>query len=340
MKVEENTQEIISDSIPKDTILLSSPKKSKDDSDKDNGQSQIGSVDLFQAFISAYGEDNSSQKSKQHAQTVIMNYLEQEVSKYNIFSQYNVLVLYDEGMLIRSDADKIYDSITKFTDEKPVLLVLFSDGGSAGTAYLIGKLCREYSKGRFSVVVPRRAKSAATLICCAANEIHMGSLSELGPIDPQINSLPALGLKNSVEHIADMSKKYPESGDMFAKYLNLSLKPIDIGYYERVAESALQYADRLLETHSDVLPRKTKDVAFDLVYKYKDHSFVIDKEEAEAIFGSKVVKANTNEYEFGNALYKALDTVGSILGILNHGFYHIGSLSANSNIHRKSTPQS
>jgi len=47
----------------------------------------------------------------------------------------------------------------------------------------------------------------------------MGSLSELGPIDPQINELPALGLKNSVDHIAELVRKYPASSEMFAKYL-------------------------------------------------------------------------------------------------------------------------
>ncbi|MBK8424799.1 MAG: hypothetical protein IPL27_01935 [Lewinellaceae bacterium] len=71
---------------------------------------------------------------------------------------------------------------------------------------------------------------------------------------------------------------------MFAKYLNLSLNLINIGYYERVAESALQYSERLLETHEDVLPKKPKEIAFDLVYKYKDHGFVIDKEKRTNIW--------------------------------------------------------
>jgi hypothetical protein len=334
MDIESAPEESVMNNDPNDPTLQIPPKPNKDESSED--QKKITISDLFQVFIAAYNDDTTStQKEKQSAQSLIHKYFEQEVSKYAAYTKYNILVLYDEGVLIRSDADKIYNSVTSFKDEKPILMVLFSDGGEAGTAYLIGKLCREYSlNGEFSVVVPRRAKSAATLICCAANEIHMGNLSELGPIDPQINNLPALGLKNSVEHIAEMAKKFPESSDMFAKYLNLSLKPIDIGYYERVAESALQYADRLLETHSASLPRKTKDVAFDLVYKYKDHGFVVDREEAETIFGSNVVKANTDEYEFGNSLYKALDTVGSILSILNQRFYHIGSLSANSNIRK------
>jgi hypothetical protein len=234
--------------------------------------------------------------------------------------------LYDDGSIVKSDADKIYNSVAKFTNDKPLLLVIYSRGGSAGSAYLIGKLCREYSNGHLVITVPRMAKSAATLVCCAANEIHMGSLSELGPIDPQINDLPALGLKNSVDHIAELVKKYPSASDMFAKYLNLSMELINLGYYERVAESAMQYAEKLLLTHSKNLPRPAKEIAHELVYKYKDHGFVIDKSEAIEIFGDKIIKMNTEEYELGNSLYRTFDLLVTVAGMVNYNYYFIGSL--------------
>src|SRR5262249_29812026 len=105
-----------------------------------------------------------------------------------------------------------------------------------------------------------------------------------------------------------------------------------IGYYERVAESALQYSERLLETHKDKLPKKPKEIAFDLVYKYKDHGFVIDKEEAEQIFSDQVVKSNTKEYDLGNGLYKALEMIHGFFNSLGYHFYHIGSLYSQSGI--------
>ena len=111
----------------------------------------------------------------------------------------------------------------------------------------------------------------------------MGSLSELGPIDPQIEGLPALGLKSSIEHIADLVKGHPHSADMFAKYLHLSLKPVHLGYYERVAESAAQYAERLLKAHETPLKKPASEIARNLVYSYKDHGFVIDQAEATEI---------------------------------------------------------
>lgn len=249
----------------------------------------------------------------------------QQLSQFKINDNYNLLVLFDEGAMIKQDADHIYSSATRFKEKKPILLTLYSSGGAIGSAYLIGKLCREYSNGKFVVVVPREAKSAATLLCCAADEIHMGSLSELGPIDPQIDELPALGLKSAVEHIADLVKQYPHASDMFAKYLHLSVEPINLGYYERVAESATQYAERLLKTHLVKLDQDLRKTAYDLVYSYKDHGFVIDKSEARTIFGDNVVKTGTEEYNLGNSIYDVMKLIKVAANFVGHNFYFIGS---------------
>ncbi|OGS20287.1 MAG: hypothetical protein A2252_12065 [Elusimicrobia bacterium RIFOXYA2_FULL_39_19] len=263
--------------------------------------------------------------SKKTRNNLICNFIEQGINKHNISKQYNIIIFHDEGTMVKSDADNIYSTANSFNEKKPLLLVLYSTGGEIGSAYLISKLCREYSNGKFVVVVPRQAKSAATLICCGADEIHMGSLSELGPIDPQINRLPALGLKNSVEHIAELVSKYPQSSEMFAKYLKLSLAPVNLGYYERVAQSAAQYAERLLKLRSSKLKNKHAKIAEGLVYSYKDHGFVIDKGEAEEIFGNDTIKTNTDEYKLGNEIYESLIYISRVANSLDHYFYHIGS---------------
>lgn len=297
---------------------------------------KITTDQLITSFIKAYG-DTGTTPQQEGVTNLIRNYLIQEASQYSCYTKYNIVCLYDDGTLVKSDADKLYNAVTKFTEDKPLLLVLYSNGGSLGSAYLIGKLCREYSNGSFVITVPRKAKSAATIICCAANEIHMGSLSELGPVDPQIKDLPALGLKNSVDHIAELAKKYPDAAEMFAKYLHLSLDLINLGYYERVAESASQYAERLLHTHANLLPRSPREIARELVYKYKDHGFVIDKQEAEEIFGNTVIRQNTDEYELGNSLYKAFDLIKTLASFKNYSFYFIGSLESEGVFTKKSS---
>jgi len=296
-------------------------------SDTQDASTELNQYDVIAALLNAFSGESDEVK-KQDFYKAFTTYLKQEVEKFKCLSKYNLVVLYDDSTMLKSDADKIYSAVTTFDKKKPLLMILLSGGGIAGSAYLIGKLCREYSNGKFIVVVPRYAKSAATLLCCAANEIHMGSLSELGPIDPQINGLPALGLKNSIVHIAELVKESPTSAEMFAKYLHLSIEPIQIGYYERVAESAMQYAENLLSTHKEDLPKDPQVIANELVYKYKDHGFVIDKSEAIKILGEKIIKHNSEEYELGNTVYQFLQSVNRFASLLKYSFYFIGGIDS------------
>jgi hypothetical protein len=72
-------------------------------------------------------------------------------------------------------------------DGKEIVLLINSPGGEGIAAERIVNVCRSYGpKNSFSVIVPRRAKSAATMICFGAKEIGMSRTSELGPVDPQI----------------------------------------------------------------------------------------------------------------------------------------------------------
>lgn len=64
-------------------------------------------------------------------------------------------------------------------------LMLNSHGGSGETAEKLIEMCRAHCRREFRVIVPNYAKSAATLIGLGTDQIVMGYLSELGPIDPQ-----------------------------------------------------------------------------------------------------------------------------------------------------------
>lgn len=290
--------------------------------------------DLYQAMYESLDSPGTEDKHARRDE-VFKKYLASIVGGHKIAADYNIIILYDDSRMVKADADRIYSSVSCLTDKKPILLVLYSSGGSIASAYLIGKLCREHSKDKFVVGVPRQAKSAATLLSCAADEIHMGSLSELGPIDPQIDGLPALGLKSSVEHLADLVRQHPAAAEMFARYLHLSLKPVHLGYYERVAVSAMQYAERLLNLHKGNLPGPAAKMARDLVYTYKDHGFVIDKGEAEKIFGPAILKSNTPEYELSNSIYQVLSSVSQFASMFDHSFYMIGSLTAKPQFFKK-----
>ena len=72
-------------------------------------------------------------------------------------------------------------------------VLLHSPGGSPEVAESIVSLLRSrFSSLRF--IVPHMAKSAATMICCAGDEILMDERSELGPIDPQMQLIRGDGV--------------------------------------------------------------------------------------------------------------------------------------------------
>jgi len=77
---------------------------------------------------------------------------------------------------------------------------IVSNGGSAEASERIVRLLR----GRFTSIrflVPSNAYSAATLICFSGDEIVMGSRGTLGPIDPQINGVPARAILRAFENL-------------------------------------------------------------------------------------------------------------------------------------------
>jgi Serine dehydrogenase proteinase len=93
------------------------------------------------------------------------------------------------GSLYDPDADMLEEVLQNTDLDKKHLYVLMNcPGGDALTAERIINLCRAYSKTGYTVIVPKQAKSAATMICLGASELLMSQTSELGPIDPQILS--------------------------------------------------------------------------------------------------------------------------------------------------------
>lgn len=92
----------------------------------------------------------------------------------------------ETAMIADNDAEMIENILSVEHSGGKVILVLNSAGGSGLAAERIVNVCRAYSEGRFEVIVPHSAKSAATLICFGASCIHMGRTAELGPVDPQV----------------------------------------------------------------------------------------------------------------------------------------------------------
>jgi hypothetical protein len=84
----------------------------------------------------------------------------------------------------------LYDHLeagSKIAREKGIDLFIHSNGGSSTVPWRLVNLIREYTKN-FSVLVPHRAFSAATLIALGADELVMHPMGNLGPIDPSVTN--------------------------------------------------------------------------------------------------------------------------------------------------------
>lgn len=245
----------------------------------------------------------------------LISHIEKLISDSGLTQE--MIFLYDPDSEIRDwTGDKIYNSLSNL-ERKELILFIHNSGGAIEPAYFISKACKELSK-KFQVVIPRKAKSAATLLSLGADEIHMGLMSQLGPIDPQVNGLPALAVNNTIMNLAKMCEEYPQSSDMFAKYLSLTLSPVHLGYLDRIAESAVQYAERLLEGKKLPSPPDGIPVWKKLVYEYKDHGFVIDKNEATKLLGD-MIKVDSKELILAEQIYKFLEEIHLLLRVL-HGY--------------------
>jgi len=196
-------------------------------------------------------------------------------------------------------------------DELDVFIV--SNGGSAEAVERIAKLLRErFRSVRF--IVPANAYSAATLLCFSGDEIIMGSLGTLGPIDPQINGIPARTILRAFENI---EKRLKEEGPAaLTAYVPL-LEKYDLHILE-ICKSAQDLSEELaknflsehmLKCNKDD-PRITEIVQHFSDYDvHKSHARSIDRKTAqgwglnitymEVLEGlDSLVYSLCNQYEF------------------------------------------
>ena len=157
-------------------------------------------------------------------------------------------------------------------------LLLHSFGGGVEAAYTIARALRNNFE-RVITFVPQVAASGATLIAIASNEIVMGEISRLSPIDVQVLSKgerkSALAL---LRGFAKLSEKFEKSAkeDIGYPYRHL-IETIDITTFEEwsgLLKEMMSYAVELLNK-AGYEEGKSVEIAERLVYGFSSHSEVI-----------------------------------------------------------------
>ena len=191
-------------------------------------------------------------------------------------------------------------------------LFLYSAGGDTLVPWRMVSMIREYCK-KFSVIVPYKAHSAATMISLGADEIIMSDLSELSPIDPStanvFNPADPANVQNkipiSVEDVMayfDLAKnKFGIKTDedltkVFNKFVeaNPQIHPLALGNVNRIHNLIRILARRLLKSHNSSMKESDIDNIVDLLTeKLYSHQYIIGRKEAKEEIGlSTVVYAN------------------------------------------------
>jgi hypothetical protein len=192
--------------------------------------------------------------------------------------------------------DDVFDELrTKFKECPGCLSVIVdSGGGDIDAAYNLAMLFRRYGSETLTFIVPRWAKSAATLLVCAGDIILMTPIAELGPLDPQITQFNPLESRLEqfsplhIESTLDMIRQEYENGsEKLAKALMERLQfPLTLGSFKKSLEIGEQYLINLLETRmltDDKRQVDPREVAKRLTTGYADHGFCINFEEARSI---------------------------------------------------------
>jgi len=190
---------------------------------------------------------------------------------------------------------------------KPVALLIDSAGGYARSAYQLAMLFRKHC-GEFVAVVPRYAKSAATLLALGARDILLGQYGELGPLDAQVEDPESEVMYSALDEVQTLERLHafaleavdksmffmmgrvgkkvqtmlPMMMGFASDIVTPLMEKIDAIHYtqmSRVLKEAEEYASRLLRLHHPA--EEAAGIARRLVEGYPEHGFVIDYEEAK-----------------------------------------------------------
>jgi len=214
----------------------------------------------------------------------------------------------------------IHNHILALEEEKMKLdLFIYSRGGGSDLPWAIVSMIREYAQeGSFSVLIPYRAHSAATVIALGADEIVMTKKAELGPIDITMGSGPY----NPTEK--DSKQRLPISVEDVTGYFSLlekvgctrpdekmkgfelltnNVHPLALGTVSRLLEQTKLVGLRLLSTRANPFSEaENQEIIKALSSEVYSHSHAISRSEAVTYIKLRQVK-NAEDYGIAQELW-------------------------------------
>lgn len=201
------------------------------------------------------------------------------------------------------DVAPLYECLRRIGATEHLDLVLYTSGGYATVARRIALLLREHAE-RVTILVPYKARSAGTLLCLSADELVLGPLAELGPLDPQIamsgdgpaGSPPSISSED-VRAFRAMAESWfgleseAHRMQIFA-LLSQRMFPTTLSSFFRSDQQVRQFGEELLRYQlPDADERVVRRLVDHLVSGFHAHDHIITRAEARRL-GLRVAAPN------------------------------------------------
>lgn len=222
------------------------------------------------------------------------------------------VILYN-GPIERPIDERIIGECIARNKRNNVLLILVTSGGDADPAYRIAR-CLQSKYKNFTLYVTGFCKSAGTLIAVGAHELIVSDHGELGPLDVQMSKKDALWEMQSGLTVMDTLAALQDNAFAAFEQFFLDIQrrsqgsitlrtaaqiatemttgvfsrlygqidPLHIGEAGRAMSIAGHYGKRLLTEGQNIHPEALEII----MSAYPSHGFVIDRREAEFLFGN------------------------------------------------------
>jgi ClpP class serine protease len=162
-------------------------------------------------------------------------------------------------------------AVHRLDRKKGLDLILHTPGGNIAATQSIADYLHKMFDNNIRAIVPQIAMSAGTMLACSCRKIVMATHSNLGPIDPQLGSIPAYGVIKEFERACKEVKDDPSKAAMWHAIIS-QYRPTFLSQCQNAIDWSYAFVQEQLETCMFSGQSDAKTKAKQIVDKLTDYS--------------------------------------------------------------------